>query len=477
MKSVYFIASEALPYIKSGGLADVVASLSKELVKSGYDVRVVLPLYQKIIDNYYPTLNRIATIPINSGWIKEPATYYETENEGVKYYFIEHRAYFERNGLYGYVDDGERFSFFQRASLDLLYVINWFPDVVHCHDWQTGMLPLMSKVNYIGDERYQKLKFVLTIHNLAFQGNFPFEVLGQCLGIDRHFYDNGSTRFDSGISFLKTGIVYSDKISTVSNSYAREILTDEFGERLNSVLNLRKDDLWGIVNGIDTDLWNPKTDKLLSYNYDKRNFVKGKSINKLDLQKELGLKEDKDVLLIGLVSRLTNQKGVYLIIDKFREIMNLKVQFVVLGSGEDSAENSFKWLESNYKGRAVYYAGYNEDLAHKIYAGSDIFLMPSLYEPCGISQLISLRYGTLPLVRETGGLIDTVKPYDEYNKEGWGFSFSGKNSNDMFNIIRYAHDVYYNNPKDFKMLIRNAFDRDVSWGSSCNLYKELYESL
>ncbi len=476
MKKILFVAGEGLPFVKTGGLADVIGSLPKILVDRGYDVRVVLPLYQTIIDKHYDKLNKFATINVKSGWIDTVASYYYAEVNGVIYYFIEHQGYFERYGLYGFEDDGERFAFFQRAALDLLYVIDWFPDIIHSHDWHTGMIPLMCKACY-NDERYNNIKHVYTIHNLAFQGNFSSDMVESCLGLDWDYFNNGSIRFDGGISFMKSGIVFADKISTVSLTYSYEILTEEYGEHLHDVLRYRQHDLWGIVNGIDVNLWNPKTDSLLSYNYDIEDFGYGKKQNKISLQNELGLNVDEDVMVIGLVSRLTLQKGIYLIIEKLREIMDLNVQFVILGSGETDAENSLKWLESAYKGRAVYYCGYNEELAHKIYAGSDLFLMPSLYEPCGLGQLIALRYGTLPLVRETGGLKDTVNPFNQYTLEGNGFSFNSKNSDDMLNVLGWAVSQYYYNKNAWEVLVNNALNTDVSWGYSADLYERLYWSI
>lgn len=476
MSNILFIASEGLPYVKSGGLADVIGSLPSPLLEKGHDVRVILPLYKSVILKYYNTLERIGTIHVQSGNIYQPATYYKSNVNGVIYYFIEHQHYFERDNLYGYVDDGERFSFFQKSALCLLGYINYFPDVIHTHDWHTGMIPLMCKVCF-DDDRYSNIKHVYTIHNLAFQGNFPLSVLTECLGISDYFFNNGSVRFDNGISFMKSAIIYADKVTTVSNTYAHEILTEEFGERMQEVLKLRQYDLWGILNGIDTKVWNPKTDSLLSKNYDINDYFESKKVNKLKLQEELGLNKDENVLVIGIVSRLTNQKGVYLILDKINEIMNLNVQFVVLGTGEKQAEDSFKWVENAYKGRAVYYCGYNENLAHLIYAGSDLFLMPSLYEPCGIGQLIALRYGTLPLVRETGGLKDTVNPCNVYTKEGNGFSFNSKNSYDMFNVLKFASDIYYFDLDTWNMLVVNAFNSDVSWDNSANIYEELYKTI
>ena len=476
-RSILFAAAEGLPFIKTGGLADVIGALPKALAKRGHDVRVVLPLYKKVIEKHYDELERIGTIRVHSGWIDQPATFYKAEVDGVIYYFIEHQYYFERDGLYGYEDDGERFAFFQRALLDMIYFIDWWPNIIHSNDWQCGMIPLLCHACYASDMRYQAIKHVYTIHNLAFQGNFGVDMMPSCLGLDYSYFDNGSIRFDSGISFMKAGIVYADKVTTVSPTYSNEILTQTYGERMDGILRYRREDLWGIVNGIDDVLWDPKTDKSLKKNYDVKSWKTGKKANKTALQEELGLEVDDDVMLIGMVSRLTNQKGVYLITDRLQEIMDMKVQFVVLGSGEENAENAFRWLENSYKGRAVYYNGYNEDLAHRIYAGSDLFLMPSLYEPCGLSQLIALRYGSLPLVRETGGLKDTVHPYNMYTGEGNGFSFTVANADDMIYTLRWVTDQFYNNKEGWKGLVETAMKEDHSWEQSAGVYEQLYYTI
>ncbi len=475
MKSILFAASEGLPYIKSGGLADVIGSLPKILVERGYDVRVVLPLYKKIAEKYRPTFEKIGSLDIKSGWIHQVATYYKSEVDGVIYYFIEHQGYFERDGLYGYGDDGERFGFFQKAVLEMLDFVNFVPNLIHTHDWHTGMIPAMCKIQYDFDERYRAIKHVYTIHNLAFQGNFPKDVLMSCLGLSMQFFDDGSMRFHDGISFMKAGILFADKVTTVSPSYAREILTAEYGEKLEDVLRLRENDLWGIVNGIDVSEWNPATDKRLVQNYDINTMKEGKAANKLAVQRELGLREAPDTLLIGIVSRLTHQKGISLIASRLSDIMGLDVQFVVLGTGEASAEDTFRYMEHKYKRRAVYYGGYNEDLAHKIYAGCDLFLMPSLYEPCGIGQLIAMRYGALPLVRETGGLRDTVTPFNQYTNEGNGFSFWAFNADDMVYTLRWATDTYYLNKEGWNQLMMNAMNTDVSWQLSATMYEECYD--
>ena len=477
MKSVLFVAAEGLPYIKTGGLADVIGSLPKILNEKGMDARVVLPLYKRIAEKYRGEFTKLKTIPIHVGVIDTVATIYQSQWENVTYYFIEHAGYFERDGLYGYPDDGERFAFYQKAVLEMLWAIDFFPDIMHCHDWHTGMIAAMCHIQYPDDQRYQQIKHMYTIHNLAFQGNFPADVLTDCLGIDRRYFDDGSMRFHNGISFMKTGIIFSDKITTVSPSYSQEILTAQYGEQMDEVLRFRQSDLYGIVNGIGTKRWDPMSDPALPAHYNAETVLEGKRANKAAVQKELGLRVADDVMMIGIVSRLTWQKGVYLIIEKMADIMGLDVQFVVLGTGETHIENQFKMMEDKYRRRAVYYCGYNDELAHRIYAGCDLFLMPSLFEPCGIGQLIAMHYGSLPLVRETGGLRDTVHPYNQYTKEGNGFSFTAFNSHDMLYTLRCAADAYYLNRADWDQLVQQAMGTDVSWNLSADQYTKLYNEM
>lgn len=474
-QKILFVAGEGLPFIKTGGLADVVGSLSKELAEQGQDVRVFLPLYQQIRQQYLSQLERIGSVHISSGWIHQPATYYQATVNGVIYYFVEHQGYYERDQLYGYWDDGERFAFFQSAVLDSFGFLNWWPDVIHAHDWQAGMLSVLAKRYY--PEQYHSIKHVYTIHNLAFQGNFGKDMLASCLGMDEACYWDGSIRLYDGISFMKAGIMYADEVTTVSQTYAEEILTPTFGEHMDSILNDRREHLSGIVNGIDITAWNPKTDVLLEKNYDVKAWKRAKQANKKALQKRLGLQQNKDVCLIGVVSRLTWQKGLNLLIDKLNQIMHCNVQLVILGTGESGIEAAFHRMSEQYTGKAIFYRGYNESLAHLIYAASDIFLMPSYYEPCGIGQLLAMRYGALPLVRETGGLKDTVAPYNEYTKEGTGFSFANMNSDEMFCVLEYALKQFYDAKKDWYQLVENAMKYDVSWAQSAQKYLTLYQKM
>ena len=477
MARILMVASEGLPFIKSGGLADVVGSLPQELVKKGHEVRVVMPMYLKIAQKFHGEMQLEAQFTVSISYHEVPVNVWSTTRKDVKFYFIEHKGYFERDGLYGFIDDGERFAYFQKAVLEMLNQLNYFPEIMHCHDWHTGMLPAMCKEGHSFDERYRNIRFVYTIHNLAFQGNFGPEMLDSCLGLDYRIYDNGNVRYDGGISFMKSGILYADKVTTVSPTYSQEILTPQYGEHMEMVLNIRKHDLWGITNGIDIEMWNPMTDPDVPYHYNKVNVQKEKKENKMALQKELGLNVDPNVMLVGVVSRLTWQKGFYLMMEKLSEICGMPIQLAVLGSGESSIEEKMRQLEDGNKGKIAFYNGYSDSLAHRIYAASDLFLMPSLFEPCGISQLISMRYGTLPLVRETGGLGDTVTPYNEFDKTGNGFSFANYNSDEMIGVMYNAIDVYYNRPEDWKTLVRNAMNTDVSWEKSAETYCQLYAQL
>ena len=477
MARILMVAAEGLPFIKSGGLADVIGSLPNELAKKGHEVRVIMPLYLKIAQKFHHEFTLESQFSLCIEYHEVPVNIWSNMRKDVKFYFVEHKGYFEREEMYGHIDDGERFAYFQKAVIEMCNQLNYFPEIMHCHDWHTGMIPAMCKEGHSFDERYRNIRFVYTIHNLAYQGNFGVEMLDSCLGLDYRIYDNGNVRYDGGISFMKSGILYADKVTTVSPTYSQEILTPQYGEHLEMVLNIRKYDLWGITNGIDIEYWDPKNDPEIPYHYNKVNVKKAKGLNKEALQKELGLNVDQNVLLIGVVSRLTWQKGFYRMMEKLSEICAMPIQLAVLGSGEASIEEKMAQLEAGNKGKIAFYKGYNDSLAHRIYGACDLFLMPSLFEPCGISQLISMRYGTLPLVRETGGLKDTVTPYNEFEKTGNGFSFANYNSDEMLQVMYNAIDVYYNRKEDWKILVRNAMNTDVSWAKSAETYCQLYGQL
>jgi starch synthase len=477
MASILMVAGEGLPFIKTGGLADVIGSLPAALADIGHEVKVVMPLYKKIADKYMNDLYFCKEYSVQMNYHEVPVRVFSKMEGNDCFFFIQHQGYFERDTLYGYQDDGERFAYFQKAVIEMLNQLNYWPNIIHCHDWHTGMIPCMVKETHSYDARYVRIKFVFTIHNMAYQGNFGPDMLDSCLGLPSYLMDNGNVKFDGGISFMKSALLYSDKVTTVSPTYSQEILTPQYGERLEAMLNMRKYDLWGIVNGIDINSWNPATDPDIPYHFNKVNIKSQKAKDKAALQRELGLEENPNVLLVGSVSRLTWQKGFYLLMEQLQNLANAPIQLAILGTGETKIEEAFRDLENNNKGKICFYKGYNEALAHRIYAGSDLFLMPSLFEPCGISQLCSMRYGTLPLVRETGGLKDTVTPYNEYDKSGNGFSFEKYNANDLMNTLGYAADVYYNRKADWDTLVNNALNTDVSWANSAKTYSLLYNEL
>lgn len=476
-KSVLFVASEGLPFIKTGGLADVIGSLPKELVRQGMDVRVVMPLYLKMAINNHNQFDYVSSFDVRAGDIQSMANVYSQVVDGVTFYFIEHRDYFERDELYGYDDDAMRFGFFQHATCRLLEALNFFPDVIHTHDWHTAAIPFLCRTFYSYREEFRAIKHVFTIHNLAFQGIFSERYLWSALGMDYSYYLDGTARFyDDCISFMKLGILYADKVTTVSETYAQEILTEEFGENMQHVLELRRHDLIGIVNGIDYDTWDSQTDSYLVKNYGPKT-IADKKVNKLALQAQFGLPQDENVVLVGIVSRLTWQKGFYLMTEVLGHLLQANVQFVILGNGETDIENAFNHFKNTYPEKFAFYRGYNEPLAHQIYAASDLFLMPSMFEPCGISQLISMHYGTLPLVRETGGLCDTVTPYHIDTATGTGFTFGGKDAYSMRQVYDLALETYYERPTDWAKLIQQAMELDVSWTSSANRYIHLYQEI
>ncbi|SHK80298.1 glycogen synthase (ADP-glucose) [Clostridium cavendishii DSM 21758] len=475
MSKVLFAAAEAHPFIKTGGLGDVMGALPQELKKIGVDARVVIPKHKNIKPNFKEKLYFIKWFTVKVGWRNEYCGVFSYNHEGVEYYFIDNEKYFNRDGLYGYYDDGERYAFFDRAVLEFLREIDWYPDIIHCNDWQTGMVPVLQKLEYKYQHNYSQIKTVFSIHNLLFQGTFDKEILPELFGYDYEPYDNGSLELFGGVSFLKGGINYADRISTVSYTYANEIQTPMYGEKLDGLLRSKNNILSGIVNGIDYDIYNSETDKNIFRNYN-IDSIDNKKINKLELQKRLGLPVREDSAVIGIVSRLTNQKGFDLIVNIGDRLLQHNIQLVVLGTGDRGYEEHFKGLQYRYPDKVSANITFNDELAHKIYAGADMFLMPSLFEPCGLGQLIALRYGTIPIVRETGGLKDTVNPFNKYTGEGNGFSFRNYNANEMFTIIESAIG-YFHNKSIWNGLIRNALLSDNSWQKSAQDYKNLYEAL
>ncbi|MDU1569055.1 MAG: glycogen synthase GlgA [Clostridium sp.] len=473
--NILIVASEAHPFIKTGGLGDVIGALPVALNDLGADVRVVIPNYRDIKKEIKENLKYIDNFTVNVGWRNQYCGILEYEHEGVKFYLLDNEYYFNRGGLYGYYDDGEKFAFFDRAVLEFAKHIDWVPDILHCNDWQTGMVPVLLKLEYSKEEKFKNMKTMFSIHNLFFKGMFDPKVLPELFGYDYESFNSGSLEHYGAVSFLKGGINYADKVTTVSKSYAEEIKTPEYGEQLEGLLRYRSSALEGIVNGIDYKEYNPEEDKYIYSTYSV-NDLENKKINKEELQKELGLTVNKDVPMIGLVSRLTHQKGCDLIINILEELLKEDIQVVVLGTGDYMYEESFKSFQGRHPNKISANIKFSNELAHKIYAASDMFLMPSLFEPCGLGQLIALRYGSIPIVRETGGLKDTVTPYNEYDETGNGFGFKNYRFEELFNITKYALKIYRNKDK-WNNIVRQAMSSDNSWEKSAKEYIEIYNQL
>ena len=478
MKNVLFVASECVPFVKTGGLADVVGSLPKYFDKNEFDVRVMVPKYACIPEEWKNKMNYVTHFYIDLAWRKQYVGIMEMEYEGVKFYFIDNEFYFAGFQPYGNIhEDIEKFAFFCKASLSALPSLNFRPDIIHCHDWQTGLIPVYLHDAFQQSEFYRGIQSIMTIHNLKFQGVWDKKTVMDTAGLDAYYFTPDKLEAFGDANYLKGGLVYADQITTVSNTYAEEIKTPFYGEKLDGLINAKSGCLTGIVNGLDYDEYNPAKDPLIYANYDARTFRKEKIKNKRGLQKELGLSQDDKKFMIGIVSRLTDQKGFDLIDYVIEEICAEDTQLVVLGTGEEKYENLFRHFAWKYPDRVSANIYYSNERSHKIYAACDAFLMPSLFEPCGLSQLMSLRYGTVPIVRETGGLKDTVEPYNEYESKGTGFSFSNYNAHEMLNTIRYAKDVYYNRKREWNKIVDRGMKTDFSWNSSARKYEELYNSL
>lgn len=469
---ILFATSEANPYIKSGGLADVLGSLPKALVQKGHECIVVLPKYKDIKLN--DTLEYVMSYDIWVGWRKCYCGVFKAEYDGVTYYFIDNEQYFRRPGLYGYDDDNERFAYFDFAVLELISHVNIKPDILSLHDWQTAMIATLYKERYAYYEYYQGIKVTFTIHNIAYQGKCDPALLSDHFGLDNYLYYNGNVRNDGCFNMMKAAIYYSDAVTTVSPTYAEEILGD-YGEGLQSILGMRRHDLYGILNGVDYDVINPSTDPQIVEHFD-IDSVDKKVKNKLALQEECGLPVDADVPLIGVVTRLTWQKGLDLIINRMDELLSRNVQIVILGAGDLKYEEPLKAIAARYPDKFSLNLKYDFGLSCRIYAGCDMFLMPSLFEPCGLSQMMSLRYGTIPIVRETGGLKDSVEPYNEYENTGTGFSFTNFNAHEMMDIIDYALKVY-EDKEAWDGLIHRAMSAVLDWDKSADAYLKVFRSL
>ena len=472
---ILYVASEAAPFVKTGGLGDVAGSLPAMLKKKGEDVRVMLPLYKCIDGKYRQMMHYITNIYVNIGWRSQYCGVFSMEYEGTTYYFVDNEYYFGGDKPYDFIHlDCEKFIFFSKAVLSLLPTLDFRPDIINCNDWQTAPIPVFLDTFY-DNPFYRGIKTVMTIHNLKFQGRWDLEKIKDAMAIGDYYFTSDKLEYYKDANLLKGGLVYANKISTVSETYAKEIMSGEYGEGLDGLLRARENDLVGIVNGISDD-WNPKTDSFIAKKYTIET-INDKKVNKVELQKELGLEVNPDKFMIGIVSRLTDQKGFDLISCVMERLCEGGYQVVVLGTGDENYENMFRYFAGKYPDRVSANIYFSNELSHKIYAACDAFLMPSRFEPCGLSQIIAMRYGALPIVRETGGLRDTVMPYNEFSGEGTGFSFGAYNAEDMYYVINYAMRTYYDNPKAWEKLMENAMHKDFSWSKSADKYLELYRDI
>ncbi len=469
---VLLAAAECAPLSKTGGLADVVGTLPKALKKLGVDARVITPYHRCIKDKYADRVEHLFHFDARLGWRSEYAGIEKLEVDGVTVYLVDSERYFGDSIYRGGQAEGEQYAFFTRAVLDAMPNLDFDFQVCHCNDWHTAMLPMLAHTQYQGQVQ-DKVKYLLTIHNIAFQGKFGFDYVQDLLEVDGKYYTPDYMELNGCASFMKAGCVFSDRINTVSPSYAMEIRTPYYGEGLEGILNARSAQLTGIINGIDRRVFNPRSDDLLPAGFD-RGHLGGKAKCKAALQQRMGLDVKPDVPVVAMVTRMTEQKGFELVAAMLDELMKSEdMQFVLLGSGEDRFENFMRAAESRYKGRLCAYIGYNEPLAHLVYAGSDFFLMPSRFEPCGLSQMIAMRYGSLPIVRETGGLRDTVTPYNRFTGEGNGFSFANFDAWEMRDALRLALACY----KDGQVmtgLISRAMQADFGFDNSAKEYLRHY---
>ncbi|MEN8905877.1 MAG: glycogen synthase [Clostridiales bacterium] len=475
---VLFVSSEVYPFAKTGGLADVAMALPQELFSMGHDVRIIMPKYKTIKDIDF---KKVTDLSVWVGQRNEKFAIQETKykyfvnnkEQEVTVYFVDSQYYFDRDKIYDYGDDGERFAFFSKAVLSMLPKISFKPDIIHCNDWHTGLIPMLLKenVDYLKNDYYKNIKTIYSIHNLGYRGDFPKDII-LLLGVSNKVFVPDKAEFFGMFSYMKVGIAYADIINTVSKVYALEIQTGYYGERLDGVLRKRTKDLYGIINGIDYNVFNPSLDDKIYRKYSLDNLDE-KYVNKFQLQKEL-LIPQKNVPVISIITRLAEQKGLNLLLEKMDQLMSKDIQLIVLGSGDYEYENGLQYFRDKYPDKIAIYLGFNGVLANKIYAASDMFLMPSRFEPCGLGQLISYKYGTIPIVRSTGGLADTVLDYNGDRLNGTGFTFHDFSSDDMLNAIDRAIELYSGEPGKWKKLVKQAMSFDYSWREPAKEYIELY---
>lgn len=474
---ILFATSEASPFIKTGGLGDVLGALPKALQEQGHEVYVLLPKYKAIDDVYGEALAFNSSFEVSIGWRRQGAGIYYLNQNDIHYYFVENHHYFSRDNAYGYFDDAERFAFFSKACVAFMMQHQLYPDILHLNDWQTGMVAPIMKRMYSWHQELKRVKIMYTIHNLQYQGVFDIAVYEQLFSFFGDEITNYTMEAYGATNFMKSGCYYADYITTVSPSYAAEIQTPSYGERLDGVMTALNYKLSGIVNGIDTELYNPETDTTLAKTYNAKNVLKNKPANKKDLQKQFGLEEKKNVPIIGVVGRLADQKGFDLLASIIQDIVNIGAQVVILGTGDPGLEHLFLGMSQRFPKQVGVKITFSDAIARQIYAGSDMFLMPSRFEPCGIGQLLAMRYGTIPVVRATGGLKDTVKPYNPKTKKGKGFDFVLYQGSDFFDAIKRAVTVYETQPKDWGKLVQTVMQDDYSWSQSAEKYVKLYKKM
>ena len=473
---ILYATSEAVPFCKTGGLADVAGSLPPALAAEGAEIAVVLPLYQRVKERFGDQLKFECYDYVDLAWRHSYCGLFSLEREGVTWYFLDNEQYFRRPELYGYMDDGERFGFFSRAVVRMLGHFKFWPDVIHCNDWQTALVPIYLKDDGVREDRFRSIKTTLTIHNIEYQGRYGKETLGDLFGLDHGWADDGTILMDGDVNLLKGAILCADAVNAVSPTYANELKMSYFAHRLENVMRQCGYKLSGVLNGIDLKRYDPATDSHITANYSKDDMA-GKSADKAALQRMMGLREEPYTPIVAIVSRLVSHKGLDLICEVLHDMMELPLQLVVLGKGDRKYEDFFGWAAQQYPGRMAVRLDYNEDLSMAIYAGADLFLMPSKSEPCGLSQMIAMRYGTVPIVRETGGLKDTVQPFNPVTGEGVGFTFYSYNAHDMLDAITRATTTYREDKKSWRKIIGNGMRGDYSWQHSAKKYMELYNKL
>ena len=473
---VLYTASEAVPFCKTGGLADVAGSLPPALAAQGVETAVILPLYRRVKERFADQLTFLCYDYVDLAWRHAYCGLFSLKKDGVTWYFLDNEQYFGRPELYGCADDGERFGFFSRAVVKMLDHLDFWPDVIHCNDWQTALIPIYLKDDGVREERYRSVRTVLTIHNIEYQGRYDPYCLGDLFGLDRGWVDDGTLLLDGDLNLLKGAILTADAVNAVSPTYAQELKNPYFAHRMEGILTQCGYKLSGVLNGIDMKLYDPAADPRIAANYTAED-VSGKAADKAALQKALGLRPEPETPIIAMVSRLVTHKGLDLIREVMGDIMELPVQFVLLGSGDAAYEDFFRHAAERWPERMAIRLGYDEALSMAIYAGADLFLMPSRSEPCGLSQMIAMRYGTVPIVRETGGLKDTVQPYEAWRDAGTGFTFANYSSADMLHVIREAVYLYKDYPDAFARLRRRAMERDFSWTRSAGDYLKIYAAV